>query len=87
MLLIFIAVIAKLSIPFIVRFIQNGNPLGFDASAIIYTILENLLLLTILFPNYLFIFSGLTDFQRRVFMIKACGALITPFKSEYEVPH
>ena len=52
-----------MAIPFIVRFIENGNPVAsFDTTSMIYTLLENLLLFTILIPNYLFVFSGLTDF-------------------------
>jgi hypothetical protein len=37
--------------------------------------------------NYLFIIAGFIDFQRRLFMCKACGALITPFKDSYEVKY
>jgi hypothetical protein len=35
--------------------------------------------------NFIFVFSGFIDFQRRRTMIKACGALIEPVKSNLDV--
>jgi hypothetical protein len=73
-------------LPFWVRY-KEGKPVAsFDSYGVAYTVLENLSLSFILYINYLFVFAGLIDFQRRVFYMKACGALITPLKNQYDVP-
>lgn len=38
-------------------------------------------------PNYLFVNVGNLDFNRRFQMITACGALITPIKSTFELKY
>lgn len=71
----------RLSIPFIIRYITIGTPLGFDNwDSYVYQFCEVFLLFTITPINYIFIFSGFVDFYRKLAMIKACSVLINPFK-------
>lgn len=69
-----------MSIPYLARFIQYGNPAPFQWDGIIYSALEFPILSFMTFANFLFVIIGYIDFQRRVMMIKACSALLNPFK-------
>eukprot|EP00347_Sterkiella_histriomuscorum_P022734 403337362 len=84
-MLILVLTLVKMSIPFLIRLFLLGTPAGFDNwDSYVYQIFELLLLFSMTMPNYIFIFSGFIDFYRRLLMIKACSALINPFKSNTE---
>ena len=75
-------------IPLAVRYFEKGVFLGFDRwDSYLFQSCELMLLFPILTANYLFILSGLIDFHRRVHMIRACSALINPFKSEIAIKY
>lgn len=57
-----LVVIGKLTMPFIARYIDKGDPFKFDTSGKIFTSFENLLMMLMSFFNYLFVFAGLVDF-------------------------
>ena len=85
---ILFASLCKLLIPFVARYIETGNLLGFTSwESYLYQLLEIPSLGFLLIINYLFIIVGYIDFQRRVFMIKAVGALINPFKNNLEIKY
>ena len=76
----------RVIIPFIVRWLQYGNPFhSFGWDSWIYTSLEFLQSCIIICLNQLFLFAGLIDFKRRSIMLKACGVLIDPIKHNYPV--
>ncbi|CDW73934.1 UNKNOWN [Stylonychia lemnae] len=78
----------KLFLPFIARYIEYGTFLGFDNwDSFLYQLLEIPSLGFLLIINYLFIIVGFVDFQRRVFLIKAVGSLINPFKENLELKY
>ena len=54
---------------------------------ILYSVLECLALSFFLLQNYYFIAAGHVDFHRRLQMVKCVGALINPFKDEYELKY
>ena len=62
------------------------NPFLLDKEAWAYQILETLLYMNNLYYLYctFILFSGL-DYCRRAHWIKILGAMITPFKEEYEI--
>lgn len=74
----------RYSLFFIVRYIEKGTFMGFGLDGYLYTAVElpNVIMFTML--NYFFIFVGLLDFHRRMFLIKAVGALIHPFKQNLD---
>ena len=72
----------KLSIPYFVRYMEYGNPFFFSWDSIIYSATEFLPYSFYTFANFLFVLAGFIDFQRRVFIIRAVGSLINPFKQD-----
>ena len=80
--------LVKLALPYIVRLMTYGNPIGPNLLAFdtwIYCLAEAYVMHFLSWANYLFVTAGLVDFQRRVHMIKAIGALINPFKLEVDL--
>eukprot|EP00347_Sterkiella_histriomuscorum_P009873 403339548 len=85
-LFLLIAVLGKIFLPFIARYIQYGIfTLDWDSST--YTTFDTLASSMFLFQNYLFVFAGFVDFQRRFLMMKSVGALLNPFKESYDVKY
>jgi len=79
-LLIIILILIRLQIPFISRYYTDGEFFGFDVSGAIFTFMESAVVSVFLFQNYVFIFLGFTEFQRKTHMITSCGALLKPCK-------
>ena len=74
--------------PFLARYYDYGTFLGFESwDSFLYQIIELPSLGLLLGLNYVFIIVGFIDFQRRVFMLKAVGALINPFKENLEIKY
>jgi hypothetical protein len=74
------------SIPFLVRWYENGNPFhDFTWHSWVYSILEFMLSTFITAMNFFFVLSGFIDFQRRKWMMKACGSLLDPQKASYKM--
>lgn len=69
------------------RIYDYGTPFGFNASGAVFSFFETITNLLYIILNYSFIIIGLIDFQRRQFMIKACGAMLTPYKDSYETKY
>jgi len=75
-------------LPFLARYYDYGTFLGFESwDSFLYQIIELPSLGLLLGLNYVFIIVGFIDFQRRVFMLKAVGALINPFKENLEIKY
>ena len=82
------SIFGRVLIPYLVRLIEFGYVFhDFDWSSITYSSIELYMNFWLGFANYIFVYVGLLDFQRRVYMIKACGAMITPFKSNYSTKY
>jgi hypothetical protein len=65
----------------------KGNPFALGTDGIIFVVLESMNLSMLCLANYLFVLIGLVDFERRIFMMNSCGALITPFKDTYDIKY
>lgn len=78
-----IRVIARVMLPFIIRGIENKNPFYFEWDGIMFTVFEAVGVFLYCWWNYLFIYAGVLDFTRRLYMIKAVGSLISPTKDNY----
>ncbi len=76
-------------IPYLVRWYQFGNAFhGFTRDtwdSWTYSALESIFSFLMMLINFTFVVAGFMDFQRRAMMLKACGTLIDPVKSNY--PH
>ncbi|CDW86475.1 UNKNOWN [Stylonychia lemnae] len=79
--------IIKASLVLLIRYLEHGSPIALDIDGFIYQIAELPVFWFLTFANYLFVAIGLIDFQRRVFMIKAIGSLINPFKQDVSVKY
>eukprot|EP00347_Sterkiella_histriomuscorum_P018466 403345412 len=85
-LFLLVAVLGKISLPFIARYYQFGV-VALDWDSSIYTVFDTLASAMFLFQNYLFVIAGYVDFQRRYLMMKSVGALLNPFKDNYDVKY
>ena len=77
----------KISLPFIARYLTYGTATGFDSwDSWVYSMCQ-LAVHFIYFVSSVFIFAGFNDFQRRMIMIKAVGAIINPFKDNFSIKY
>ena len=73
-------------IPFIVRWHEYGDPFAkFTVHSWIYSIADLLVALMISSMNIFFVMAGFIDFQRRKWMMKACGSLLDPVKRDFRM--
>ena len=75
----------RLPIPYLVRYFEHNSAIyNFNWDSWLYSVLESFLGTFIVALNFLFVLSGLVDFQRRKTMIQACGTMIDPQKANYD---
>ena len=85
MLILTVATLIRATIPYLVRYIDYGSAIyEFQWDSWVYSIIETLLGSVLIFVNLLFVYGGYIDFQRRVIMMRACGAMLDPIKENYD---
>ena len=82
-----LAVMGRVMVPFIARMSDTGSFGNLQWDFLLYSILESGVIFYLSFANYIFILSGYVDFQRRKYQMKACSALLNPFKNEIELKY
>ena len=77
-------ILVRFSLPFVLRYIQYGSAIhDFKWDSWLYSVLEILIGILVVYQNYLFIFGGYIDFNRRVNMLAACSVTLDPMKENY----
>ena len=85
MLKVIVATLIRAIIPYLVRYIDYGSPIyAFQWDGWVYSMAETIIGSFVIFVNYLFVSGGFIDFQRRVIMMRACGAMLDPIKENYD---
>jgi hypothetical protein len=81
---IFVVLVLRLSIPYLIRWWEHGNAFNeFNWDSWLYSILELLFGGFMVFINYCFVYIGFVDFQRRECMLMSCGILLDPLKTNH----
>jgi tetrahydromethanopterin S-methyltransferase subunit F len=82
--IVFLLSIIRITIPYLVRWAEEGAAFqDFTSTSWLYSGLELPSVWLLVAVNYLFVFAGLIDFQRRKQMIQACGMLLDPQKDNH----
>ena len=75
----------RILLPYLVRRYQYGSVFhGFNWDSWLYSFFEFTAGFYLVFINYTFVFAGFIDFQRRMMMLKTCGVMIDPVKTNYK---
>jgi len=71
-------------VPFLSHLIDGDNPFDLEYDGILFTIAYSFVTIVYSIVNYCFVFFAVIDFQRRLYMIKAMGSMITPYKENID---